>query len=321
MLDQFTPTTGTGHASLDQSQIDWMKGQLAGRPAGTHAFVFGHKGIITENHVDTLFTDDKNRGPAGGLLDGPTLTNAFIQDLQDNDVRYYMGGHDHMHNRALVKSIDGKAQVEDITLASDSSKFYIPYGTAGYDKRSYDPATKKVSVTGTVATADPTQTNDYLFDVTVAGGSTRETEIAQDLYKVGYYIFKVDGPKVTVEYWAADAGAKFNAAEGEYQIATTPTLVFKKMETYGYSLNGKQFLVPEGKSYTDVKDSFDGTDAAIIAGVNGSKATDTAGRALTKTVDTGWTADARFDGLSSSILTLWGLTDLGATSTDPTCSR
>jgi hypothetical protein len=312
LLDQFTPTTGTTHASLDASQIDWMKAQLAGRESGTHAFVFGHKGIITENHVDTLFTDDKNAGPAGG----PTLSNAFIQGLQDSGVRYYMGGHDHMHNRALVKSVDGKSQVDDITLASDSSKFYIPYGTAGYDKRTYDPATKKITAAGTVATADPTQTNDYLFNVTVAGGTTRETEISQDLFKVGYYVFKVDGPRVTVEYWAADANASLVAAEGEYQISTTPELAFKKIETFGYSLNGKEFQVPEGKPYTSVVDSFDGTSAAIIAGANTSTTTDTSGRPLTKTVDTGWSKDGKCDGLSSSVLNLWGMTDLGATSTD-----
>ena len=103
---------------------------------------------------------------------------------------------------------------------------------------------------------------------------------------------------------------------GEYLLSTTPAMTFTKRESYGYSLNGKEFQVPEGKPFTSVVDSFDGTDAAIIDGVNGSKATDAAGRALTKTVDTGWTKDGKCDDVSSSILTLSGLTDLGAKSAD-----
>jgi hypothetical protein len=306
LLDQFTPKTGASHANLDAAQVDWMNQQLAGRPAGTHAFVFGHKGIITENHVDTLF----GSSPAST----PSLQNAFIQDLQANGVRYYMGGHDHMHNRAIVKTVDGASQVEDITLASDSSKFYIPYGSAGYDKRSVDPITKAVTTSGTLATSDPTQTNDNIYDVQVAGGTARETEIAQDLDKIGYYVYTVRGPKVRVDYYAATVNPTLS--DGEYLLSTTPALTFAKRESYGYSLNGKEFQVPQGKPYTSVVDSFEGTDAAIIAGTNTSKATDAAGRALTKTVDTSWTKDGRCDDVSSSILTLSGLADLGAANTD-----
>ena len=219
-----------------------------------------------------------------------------------------------MHNRAIVKSVDGASAVQDITLASDSSKFYIPYGSPGYDKRAVDPVTKAVTVAGTLAAPDPTQTNDSIFNVAVAGGSTRETEIAQELNTIGYYVYTVSGPKVRVDYYSAVVNPTLNS--GEYLLATTPAMKFTKRESFGYSLNGKEFQVPEGKQYTSVSDSFEGTRARILGGVNGSQATDAAGRALTKTVDTGWSRHGACADLSSNVLTLWGMEDLGSKTTD-----
>ncbi len=304
-LDQFSTTGAPSHEALTQADVDWMNGQLAGRKAGTQAFVFGHKGIITQNHVDDLFGNDPTAQPA--------LQNTFISDLQNNGVRYYVGGHDHMYNRAFVASPDGKSSVQDIVSQSDASKFYIPFGTAGYAKRSVDPLTKKVTATGTLTTADPTQTNDYIYSKLVAGGATRETPIAQDLNKVGYFIFHINGPRVTVDYYAAVVNPTNDGSE--YLLATTPVMKFVKTETFGYSLNGKQFSVPQGQSYTSVKDSFQGTTARILGGTNTSSATDSAGRAFTKDIDTGWTcaAERRLDG---NVLTLWGMADPGATHTD-----
>jgi hypothetical protein len=304
-LDQFSTTGAPSHEALNQADVDWMNGQLTGRKAGTQAFVFGHKGIITQNHVDTLFGNDPTAQPA--------LQNTFIRDLQKSGVRYYVGGHDHMYNRAFVASPDGKSSVQDIVSQSDASKFYIPFGSAGYAKRTVDPLTKAVSTSGTLTAADPTQTNDYLYSKLVAGGSTRETPVAQDLNKVGYFIFHVNGPKVTVDYYAAVVNPTTDGSE--YLLATTPAMTFVKAETFGYSLNGKQFSVPQGQSYTSVKDSFQGTSAKILGGTNGSSAIDAAGRTLTRDVDTGWTSarGRRFEG---NILTLWGLADVGAGHTD-----
>jgi hypothetical protein len=122
MLDQFITFDGTASASgnykLDP-QLPWIASTLAGKPAGGHALVFGHKGLITENHVDTLFGANPSVDPTG--------QDTFINALASNGVRYYMGGHDHMHNRSLVTTTDGvTAKVMDIIGASDSSKFYIP---------------------------------------------------------------------------------------------------------------------------------------------------------------------------------------------------
>jgi hypothetical protein len=69
MLDQFTPLNGTTNLNPYPSAIhlqqSWIDGVLAGKPAGGHAFVFGHKGLIDENHVDTLFGSDPSQDVAG----------------------------------------------------------------------------------------------------------------------------------------------------------------------------------------------------------------------------------------------------------------
>ncbi len=45
--------------------------------------------------------------------------------LQSNGVPYHVGGHDHMHNRAIVTSLNGLSKVQNMIAASDSYKLYI----------------------------------------------------------------------------------------------------------------------------------------------------------------------------------------------------
>ncbi len=67
LIDQFTPLNGAGTSNpgggyqIDDQQT-WISGVLASRPASTHAFVFSHKGLITEDHVDNLFGSDPSQG-------------------------------------------------------------------------------------------------------------------------------------------------------------------------------------------------------------------------------------------------------------------
>jgi hypothetical protein len=294
-LDQFTPLNAANGANnnpftnaIDQQQT-WITGQLSDPQRPQHAFVMSHKGLITENHVDALF----GSSPAAD----PTGRDAFINSLYSNGVRYYMCGHDHMHNRALVSVSTGaptdglSAKVQNIIAASDSSKFYIP--------------------------ANPS--NDTKYNIATFGHSL-ESEIAQELNTVGYYIFTVDGPKVNVDYYSAVVNPVYSS--GEYLLSAasgtasrfTPSMTFSKRESFGYSLNGKEFLVGQGAAYSTVTDTYAGTTARILSGTNGSTAKDPAGRAYTKTVDTGWTD--RGSDTFSDVLSLWGMTDLGATKTD-----
>jgi hypothetical protein len=299
LLDQFSPLNAKEGDKTDltiDEQVPWISATLAGKPAGGHAFVFGHKGLISENHVDTLFGEDPTES---GLNQ-----NAFITALYNNGVRYYMQGHDHMHDRSLVSVTTGSPtdgvspKVENIICASDSDKFYRPN----------------------------TPSNDEKYNVAVFGHS-RQAQIAQELRKVGFYIFTVDGPSVTGEYYAAEvpnaapnARCKQDPDMCEFMIQTTPPLSFVKAETFGYSLGGKEFQVCQAdqekcnSSYTQVVDSYKGTTVKILSGTNGSQAQDRNKRPFLKTVDTGWTDKG--DDSASNILTLWGMADLNSKNTD-----
>jgi hypothetical protein len=276
ILDQFTRTDGTNYLGNTNNNIidqqGWIDMQLATRPGKTHAFVFSHKNLIGQNHTDSLLGSN----PASN----PDAQNAFIGSLAANGVRYHLGGHDHVHNRSIITSPDGRAAVQDIIASSNSYKFYIPQ----------------------------IPSNDAKYDVP-AFGFSRETPIAQELFTVGYYLFTVDGPRVTVEHYAAP-----NGCDGDCDLVTTPTLTFTLRETFGYSLNGREFLVPQGAAYTTIEDGYHGTTARIVDGVNGSTAVDHADRPFIKTVDTGWSR--RRCETASHVLTLWGMADLGSDKTD-----
>lgn len=283
-LDQFTLPSNTAHANLTSTDVAWVGGRLSTKPANSHAFVFGHKGLITENHNDILFN---STNPDTATATTWPLTNTFMSHLQNNGVRYYMGGHDHMHNRAIVTSPDGLSKVQNIIGASDSYKFYIPPTMTTFNAQTWRP---------------------------------RETPIAQELFAVGYYIYTVDGAKVTVDHYAMPNGCNGDCDQ-TIDVIPYDTVPFTKHETYGYSLNGKEIIVPQAGSYalTDTtakavangESGYIGTTAAILNGSNSSTGKDYNNRALTKTVNTGWTPAE--NGLSSDTLSLWGMTNSLAT--------
>jgi hypothetical protein len=220
----------------------------------------------------------------------PDWQNAFFASLQNNGIKYYMSGHDHIHQRSIITSPDGKSKVQELIGASDSSKFYTPKA---------------------------------LDDAKWFGQKTRETSVSQEMKTVGFYIYTVDGPRVTVDYYADDHGnwgsdENYPAATGNgLTNKVTPTFNFVKKETWGYSLNGKEFLVggTNSTSYTAVQDSYNNTSAKILSGTYSNNSKDYQGRIFTQTVDTGWAPQT--GGTSSNILTLWGMTNsLGSTQTD-----
>ena len=85
-----------------------------------------------------------------------------------------------------------------------------------------------------------------------AFGHSRQAQLSQELNTVGYYIYSVDGPRVTVDYYSAIVNPTLSS--GEYLLSAssgtpsryTPSMTFTKRETFGYSLNGKEFQVPQG---------------------------------------------------------------------------
>ena len=270
LLDQFTPTdsnSGYGLTTSIASQQSWITKQLSSKTSGGHAFVFAHKGLITEDHVDVLLGSDPSKNP--------TAVDAFINSLASNGVHLYTCGHDHMHDRTLVYTTDGKtASVTQLVSQSDSSKFYTPAVTS----------------------------NDATYNVP-AFGVSRQIPIQQELYKIGYYLVTIEGNNATIEYWAADVSAYLSS--GEYLINTVPTLNFTLRESFGYSLVGQQFQIKQGGSFTTIKDtSPNSTVAKILSGSNLSIDTDGSGRALVRVVNTGWST---VNGLASDVLYLWGI--------------
>ena len=285
MLDQFTRKDNTNYLGSSNNNIidqqTWINSTLTSKAADSHAFVFSHKGLITANHTDGLF----GTNPASN----PSAQNAFMGSLDANGVHYLFNGHDHNHQRSVITSPDGNSQVQDITTSSNSYKFYVPQ-------------------TGT-------NINDVKYN-----NPTRETPIAQELFTVGYYTVTVDGPRVTVDHYASNNGCGGSLATGgvDCDLTVTPNLTFEKRETFGYSLNGKEFLVASGTSFAGLADSitagngFVGTSMQFLDGVNGHNVNLYDGRATVSAVNTGWISmdevgDAK---LRSDVLSLWGVSDL-----------
>ena len=278
-IDQFTHEDGTGssanNATLDQ--IPWITQTLAAKPAGTHAFLFAHKPLIGQNHVDNLLGANPSSNP--------TERNALIKSMAANGGRYFLSGHDHMYNRSIVKSPDGTASVHNIIHASDSYKFYIP--TIPSNDQRYNPTNRQ------------------------------ETPIAQELFTVGYYIATVDGPNFTVTHYASDNGCGGSLGAGkDCDLRATPTLSFVKRETYGYSLIGKEFVIQPGATFTNVADAgptgagWAGTRMSIIDGNNNDSSTIYDGRVAVQDINTGWAPRAEAannTALRSDVLTLWGM--------------
>ena len=293
LLDQF-PTSGSGTrpasnaTTISSLQQDWITNTLAGKPAvDGQAFVFSHKNLIGANHTDTLFGANPSVDPTG--------QTAFINSIADNGVRYYMSGHDHIHQRSLIQAPGSTNTVQQIIGASDSNKFYIPLGNSE---------------------APGTTNNDIKYN-----NPTRETSISQERNTVGYYIYTVDGPRVTGQFYSAVVNPLITGAgtaNAEYNINSTPPLNFTLRETFGYSLNGKEFLIGQGNPYNIVQDSFGLTTAQILDGFNSSTATD-GSRPFTQAVDTGWTSRTEVGGgLISDVLSLWGMQkSLESTETNP----
>lgn len=277
MLD--TWCTGTKNVSAAgynygytvNDQQDWLSAQLTHRhPA--HAFVFAHQPLMAEDHQDTMFNGYSNANQ--------DWQNAFYASMHDNGARYFISGHDHIHQRSLVKSPDGASVVEELICASCSNKFYTPRSLA---------------------------------DANWFSQKGRETSISQEMFTVGFYIFTVDGPVVTVDYYSDDQGNWWS--DGAYPgggtgTLITPTFNFVKKETWGYSVSPWGIatfeLINNDPNHAGYQLRFGVTTAKILK--QGGTAQDYTGRYLTKNVEAWW-AHRNWVGNSrraSEVLTLVG---------------
>jgi calcineurin-like phosphoesterase family protein len=267
-----------------------------------HVFVFSHENLMGQNHPDTLFTGY----PDGRIAD----QNAFYASLQANDVRYTIGGHDHLNQRAIETSPDGKSRVHELIAASDSSKFYSP---------------------------SPLNRPEF------GGQKVRETSIAQDLYRIGFYIVTIAGDQVTFDYYANDEqfGSDLcwpRGTRGDEDICKaagsvpgslmTPEMNFVKRDSWGYDASTDprdEYLFGGGASngagtthgtdYSVINESYEGTTASVLSGsYEDATKTDVNGRPVVQAVDYGWTeawSKGNHKGLASDIFTLWGMSPVG----------
>ena len=278
LLDQFTRPDGSSvNGTSDDNMLDQMDWfeNLLGTKGGD-----SHGFVFS--HKNLMGANHADILFGSNPTANPEAQNRFFGSMYDNGAHYHFGGHDHNHTRSIIVSPDHQSSIQDIITSSNSYKFYTP------DIPSHD--------------------QDY-------NNPLRETPIVQELYTVGYYIVTVDGPRVSVDHYASAVCGQTLGATESCSLASTPDLDFHKRETFGYSLNGQEFLVAQGGSYGVVHDSFAGTTAEILDGVNGSTTALYDGRPTTKAVDTGWTPKSG-SGLASHILTLWGMGELGSEQTD-----
>jgi len=232
-----------------------------------------HTQAFVFDHKNLLGQNHKDNAFGSSNDANPTQQNAFFSTLASNNVKYVISGHDHMDYRSQVTSPDGASKVQEIITASDSYKYY-------------DPA---------------------------APFSSRDQSISQQLGKTGYYLYTVDGPRVTGKYYATTP-----LANGD--VAANP--VWTLTDKFGYSLNGTSKQVAQGASYkmnhsiaagtSYGETGYVGTTMNILNGTNGSNLKTADGRALTKDLEIGWAAKASGPAKAQSdILTIWGMSDLG----------
>ncbi|MFC1839043.1 metallophosphoesterase family protein [Thermodesulfobacteriota bacterium] len=181
-----------------KAQQKWISDRLNIETRGTsHAFVFSHQPLMAANHVDSPF----------GFLDSNLEDqNIFYSELKRNGVSYYIAGHDHIHQRNIVKSPDGNNEVEQLICISACPKFYRPRPDdfEGWHGQKY-----------------------------------RSTTLSQEIDNIGFYIFTIDGPNVTVDYYSDRKGGFVSGnkwPDGSGSLIT-PEFEFIKKESWGYSLN------------------------------------------------------------------------------------
>ncbi|MDR1959260.1 MAG: metallophosphoesterase [Planctomycetaceae bacterium] len=137
---------------------DWIDEQLK-MDDHQFAMVFAHKDLLGQDHKDNVFSD--NKVDQNIPVD---VQNAFFASLQNNGVKYFICGHDHMYHHSHVKSPDGKSGVQQIICGSAAHKFYTPK----------------------------------------APFLERETPIAQELNRIGFLIIRVSENGIKTDYYSTE---------------------------------------------------------------------------------------------------------------------
>ena len=293
LLDPFqTPDSITSYLGQQQG---WIQSTLSGRPRYTHAFVCSHKDLLGGDHKDNLFggqIDVTDPGDCSGMnFSALSAANQAAVVAKTNTINLFLGAMQSNQARYFLCGHDHTHYASVVTSPDQQSRVH---------ELICAPASSK-------------------FYAPVLPISANETPIEQETGHVGYYIVTVSGPQVTIDYYADPTLGNYS---GPFN--------FLKESTAGYSLNGREFIIPEGGSYKGVTDNtsaavangetgYLGTTLELLAGTNLSQAVGTFNytnyvRRQSRAFNTGW-APAQ-PGNSSDTLTLWGHFDLRATQSD-----
>lgn len=297
LLDQFDHG-GTKVDSTIAQQLPWINNRLAEPARPPHVIVFGHKNILGTRHRDNLLGGGVVRADLG---DGIGLDLASLSPTQQ------------------VALVSKRAAMD--CFLTNLAVYGVRYYICGHEHLHHDGFVT-APYSGTRVRQLITQAASTNYPVPTSPVSPHLTSIAEETKHVGYYICTVDGPRLTIDYYSAP----IETDDKHNNISKTPNLEgkWRKRHTIGYSLNGRDFVVLQGQSYTVVEDTtakaasqgetgYRGTTARIIDGTNQSKGQTSTGRSLVKAINTGWAPAA---GTLSDVLTLWGMNDLGADRTD-----
>ena len=269
LIDQFNRADGSNYMPSPTKPTDYSNNTVDQVPwvdSRLSSHTGSDKHTFVFSHKNLIGQNHKDVLFGANLTANPEARDTFITSCSNNGVRYCLGGHDHCHHRSLVSTTDKSTSVGQIITSSNSYKFYTPK----------------------------------------AGDDGRENPVTQELYTIGYYIFTVDGPRVTVDFYSASHGGDY----GSVSLLDIPSqFAFYLRERFGYSLNGDQYIVERGESYVGIEDSYNGTTAKILSGTNGNNETDYLTRPLAKTINTGWADANTVPGALSNIFSLWGMMD------------
>jgi len=298
-------TTGGGNMFGVSNIIDSDNAQLRGL---SYAFDYDNVRIVLVDQFTRKDGTNYNGNTNNNAVDQVAWVDSVLSN-RSSDKHAFVMSHKNLSGQNHKDVLFGASFSAGNTTARDQFIASLSANKVGYYLGGHDHQHYRSSVAGGGNSVEQIicSSNSYKFYIPATPyQQAGELPIAHELFTIGYYIFTVDGPCVTVDFYSSSHGADY----GDIDLQYSPSgYNFYLRESFGYSLNGKSFAVAHGQSYNSVQDSFEGTSASILGGINGN--TETAypngGTSLEKTVKTGWSTMP--GDCASAVLKLWGMMD------------
>ncbi len=264
--------------------------------------------INTAYYTSTMDQETSWMSNSGGtgVLQQNDHTQAFVFNHKD------LIGQNHKDNEFQTGSSQDANPAQQNAFFAALAGNNVKYDIAGHDHMNHRSIVTSPDGQNKVQEII-SQSDSTKFYTASSNWDSREQSISDQQNQIGYYTYTVDGPRVTGKYYSTTPVGN--------DIPANP--VWTLQDTYGYSLNGKQFTVARGADYSVVQDAIAGTKygesfkgtSMKLSGTNSVTATAEGSRPEVDDVNTGWAPGTA--GMISDILTLWGMNNgLGANTTD-----